>query len=300
MKKIEVKEVKGRCLVTGAAGFIGSHVSEILLEQGYEVIGLDNLSTGTTENLPDHDNFIFVRGDVRDLSVFNLLKECDYVFHLVALARIQPSIQDPITSNFVNLNGTLNVLEFCRKHKAKLIFSSSSSIYSGVHLPIHEDDVKDPKSPYALQKWLAEQYIELYGKLYGLKYTILRYFNVYGERQIITGAYAAVIGIFLAQVAEGKPLTITNDGEQRRDFTYVKDVAKANLMAMEWPSDYFNIGTGVNYSINDLANMVSGEKEYIGNRMGEAKATLADNTKAMKLGWKPEQSLENWVNDFKR
>jgi UDP-glucose 4-epimerase len=144
---------------------------------------------------------------------------------------------------------------------------------------------------------MAEQYIELYGKLYGLKYTILRYFNVYGERQITEGAYSAVIGIFLRQRASEKPMTLTGDGEQRRDFTYVKDVAKANVMAINWPNDYFNIGAGHNYSINDLADMVGGEKEYIGDRAGEAQATLADNTKARKLGWKPTKDLKDWVHD---
>lgn len=300
MKKIEVKEELPKVLVTGCAGFIGSHITEELLARGYEVYGLDNMSTGKQENIAmhaDNDNFTFINGDIRDLGLFSIISKCEYVFHLAALARIQPSIQDPITANYVNLVGTLNVLEYCRRHNAKLIFSSSSSIYSGVDLPIREDDTKDPKSPYALQKWMSEQYIELYGKLYGTKYTILRYFNVYGERQITDGAYAAVIGIFLEQKEKGKKLTLTNDGEQRRDFTYVKDVAKANLMAIEWPNDYFNIGTGKNYSINDLAEMVDGEKEYIGHREGEAQETLADNTKARERGWTPTKDLKDWVND---
>lgn len=297
MAKIDVHDQRKRALVTGCAGFIGSHVTDMLLEAGYQVFGLDNLSTGKKENLPEHEQFQFINGDIRDLSLFNLLGEVDYVFHLAALARIQPSIEDPITSNFVNHIGTLNVLEFCRKHKAKLIFSGSSSIYSGEHTPTHEDDIKAPKSPYALQKLQSEQYIELYGDLYGLDYAILRYFNVYGERQITDGAYAAIVGIFLQQKAEGKPLTITSDGEQRRDFTYVRDVARANLLAKDWPNGIYNIGTGKNYSINQLADYVGGEKKYIGERRGEARVTQADNSAAREHGWQPTKDIKDWIHD---
>jgi UDP-glucose 4-epimerase len=297
MTEVKVHEDRRRALVTGCAGFIGSHVTDLLLELGYQVFGLDNLSTGKTENLPEHDNFQFINGDIRDLSLFNLLGEVDYVFHLAALARIQPSIQDPVTSNYVNHIGTLNVLEYCRKHKAKLIFSGSSSIYAGIELPTKESDTKDPKSPYALQKLQGEQYIQLYGDLYGLDYAILRYFNVYGERQITEGAYSAIVGIFLQQKADGKPLTITNDGEQRRDFTYVKDVAKANVMARDWPKSVYNIGTGNNYSINELADEVGGEKKYIGDRQGEARATQADNSVAREQGWKPTKDIKDWIHD---
>lgn len=297
MPKIDIHEDKQRVLVTGAAGFIGSHVTEMLLAAGYQVFGLDNLSTGKTENLPKHKNFQFINGDIRDLSLFNLMGEVDCVFHLAALARIQPSIQDPVTSNYVNHVGTLNVLEYCRRHKAKIVFSSSSSIYQDADSPTPEDYPKEPKSPYGLQKLQAEQYIELYAKLYGLNYAILRYFNVYGERQILDGAYAAIVGIFLQQRAAGKPLTITNDGEQRRDFTYVKDVAKANLMAQEWPDGIYNIGTGQNYSINQLADEIGGEKEYIGDRIGESQITQADNSKAKAQGWQPSMNIERWIHD---
>ncbi len=291
---------KNRALVTGCAGFIGSHVTDKLLENGFEVIGLDNLSTGKEENIAQHadnENFQFIKGDIRDLSLFEMLAEVDYVFHLAALARIQPSIEDPVTSNFVNHVGTLNVLEYCRRNKAKIIFSGSSSIYEGEKLPIEEGDTKDPKSPYALQKLQAEQCIELYGKLYDLDYTILRYFNVYGERQITEGAYSAIVGIFLQQKSEGKPLTITNDGEQRRDFTHVNDVANANFMAREWPRGQFNLGTGTNYSVNELADAVGGEKEYIGERKGEARTTLADNSAAKAQGWLPTIDIQDWIHD---
>lgn len=282
-----------RCIVTGGLGFIGSHLVDLLIEQGHEVLIIDNLSTGKKVNLNPKATFRF--GDIRDKNLWSSFDKYDYVFHLAALARIQPSIDDPITSNAVNLDGTLNVLEYCRKHNSKIIFSGSSSVYSGDILPTKESDPTHPKSPYALQKLISEYYIKLYSELYDVPYTILRYFNVYGERQILDGAYAAVVGIFLNQKQEGKPLTITNDGEQKRDFTYVKDVAKANYMAMSWDNNVFNIGTGKNYSINQIAKLIGDKIEYIGKRHGEVMETLADNSKALSVGWKPETDIEDWV-----
>lgn len=300
-KKAEAQERVRRALVTGAAGFIGSHVTDQLLANGFQVFGLDNLSTGNIENLPLHHRFNFIRGDIRDLSLFNLIGEVDVVFHLAALARIQPSIEDPVSSNYVNHVGTLNVLEFCRKHKAKIVFSGSSSIYAGrepeMGQATAEDGAKKPKSPYALQKLQAEEYIRLYHELYDLDYAILRYFNVYGDRQITEGAYAAIVGIFLNQKAAEKPLTLTNDGEQRRDFTYVEDVARANVMAADWPAGTYNIGTGRNCSINELADAVGGKKKYIGERQGEARLTLADNSKARAQGWQPTKEILDWIHD---
>lgn len=284
-----------KCLVTGIAGFVGSHVADLLIEQGFEVIGIDNFFTGKKENI--NPKAVFVERDIRDKTSLKLLPRVDYVFHLASLARIQPSIDNPIESNDVNLNGTLNILEYCRSNKSKFIFSSSSSIYEGSKLPTNERDPIKPKNPYALQKWLGEQYIRLYGELYGMDYTILRYFNVYGERQILDGAYAAVVGIFLDQKSKGEPLTITNDGEQARDFTYVRDVAKANFMAMGWDRESYNIGTGQNYSINQIADFVGGEKKYVGERKGEVRATQADNTKALSKGWKPTITIQEWIND---
>lgn len=273
-----------KCLVTGGAGFIGSHVVDTLLEAGHQVLVVDHLSTGKLENLNPKAKFI--RGDIEYSKLWNGLDRHNYVFHLAAHARIQPSIKHPVKAHKTNINGTLNVLEYCRKHKSKLIFSGSSSIFKGDKLPTKENDSKDPKNPYALQKYVCEQYIRLYHKLYGLDYAILRYFNVYGERQLLGGAYATILGIFLKQKAEAEPLTITADGEQRRDFTYVKDVARANLLAMKWHGAY-NIGGGKNYSINELADIVGGEKKYIPGRLGEVRETLADNSKAKKFGWVP-------------
>lgn len=286
-----------KCLVTGGAGFIGSHVVDLLLKQGHEVTVVDNLSTGEFENV----NFDakFLKYDISNPTIYHFLdNDYQYVFHLASLARIQPSIQDPIKSHETNVNGTLNILEFCRNYGAKLIFSGSSSIYKGDKLPTIESSDKYPKSPYALQKYISEQYIELYGKLYNLDYVILRYFNVYGERQILDGAYAAVVGILLDLKRRGMPLTITGDGEQRRDFTYVKDVARANLMAMDWKRDVYNIGTGRNYSINEIADMIGGEKVYLEQRKGEARNTQANNLNATYAGWRPKKDIKDWIYDL--
>lgn len=285
-----------RVLVTGGAGFIASHVVDALIEAGHEVNVLDNLSTGKEENLNPKAKFF--KGSVTKPSNIGLAIEgCEYVFHLAALARIQPSIEKPRASHMTNLHGTFNILEACRKINAKLIFSSSSSIYEGSKLPTREHDPIEPKNPYALHKWLSEQYIELYNRLYGLDYVILRYFNVFGERQIMEGAYAAVVGIFLNQRKQNQALTITGDGKQRRDFTYVKDVAKANLMAMDWNRNVYNIGTGHNHSILDLAEQIGRELTFLPERQGEVKITLADNSRAKECGWKPTVSIENWIND---
>lgn len=282
-----------KCIVTGGAGFIGSHVVDLLIDQGYEVHVVDNLSTGLRENI--NPKAIFHNIDIQDEYSIIHLPKVEYVFHLAALARIQPSIQDPIITNLVNVNGTLNLLEYCRSKGAKIIFSSSSSIYEAVDLPTEEEDEKDPKNPYALQKWISEQYIRLYSELYNVDYTILRYFNVYGERQIPNGAYAAVIGIFLEQAKKGLPLTITNDGEQRRDFTYVKDVAVANVLAINWPRNAYNIGAGNNYSVNEIAKAIGGDIVNIGERIGEIKETLADNEKALAQGWMPTTNVIDWI-----
>ena len=280
------------CLVTGGAGFIGSHVVDALINEGHQVTDVDDLSTGDADNINLKAKFIKAR--VQD-NIWEQMDNFKYVFHLASLANIQLSIQNPVASNEVNLTGTLKVLEFCRKHKAKLIFSSSCSLYDGAKLPSNELSPIDLKNPYALQKHVSELYIELYEKLYGLDYTILRYFNVYGERQILDGAYAAVVGIFLGQKNKDQHFTITGDGEQRRDFIYVKDVAQANLMAMKWGKNVYNIGAGKNYSINEIANMIGGRKIYVKARPGEVRETLADNNKAKSLGWSPSIDIKDFI-----
>jgi UDP-glucose 4-epimerase len=283
-----------KILVTGGLGFVGSNLVDALIQGGDDVTIIDNLSSGKLENLNPEAKFN--KADITHKYIWDILTKFDYVFHTAALARIQPSIKDPLPGHDANVNGTLNVLEYCRRTRAKLIFSSSSSIYQGNKLPTREQDPKYSKNPYALQKYICEQYIELYAQLYGLDYVILRYFNVFGKRQLTEGAYATALGIFLKQKAEGKPMTITNDGEQRRDFTYIDDVVKANIMAMDWKGT-FNIGAGNNYSINEIADLIGGERGYIGARLGEVRETLADNSKARQKGWYPTpNALEDFIN----
>lgn len=287
-----------KCLLTGGAGFVASHVVDRLIRDGHKVYVVDNLSNGSLDNINPQADFIV--GDITHANLFETLPVVDFIFHLAALARVQPSIKDPVKWHDTNVNGTLNVLEFARQCKAKVIYSSTSSVYGNTDiLPTREDHPKNPLSPYALQKYIGEQYIELYSRLYGLDYTILRYFNVYGERQVPGGAYSSVIGIFLDCKSKGKNLPIRNTGNQRRDYTYVGDVADANILAMGWEKDVYNIGAGHNYSVNEIAKVVGGETEFIGEVL-EPFETLADNSKARAAGWNPKGDVERWISEIVR
>lgn len=279
-------------LVTGGCGFIGSHVVDRLVESN-NVYVVDNLSNGQMSNLNTQAKL--VRADITDDETFKILPKVDYIFHLAALARVQPSIKEPVKWHDTNINGTLNLLEYAKKSQAKVIYSSTSSVYGNTEvLPTKEDHPKNPLSPYALQKLVGEMYVKLYAELYGVDYTILRYFNVYGERQIQGGAYSSVIGTFLDKKRSGEPLPIRNTGEQRRDYTYVGDVADANILAMQWKRDIYNVGAGDNYSVNEIAEMVGGVIEQ-GEQVTEPFATLADNSKAKSAGWKPTGNVKEWI-----
>jgi len=290
-----------KVLVTGAAGFIGSHIVDKCLERGYEVHGIDDLSTGRIENVDKRCELII--DNILNCDFEKVFGKVDVIFHTAALARIQPSFKQPIKYESVNVIGTLRLLEYALQVKSKFIFSSSSSVYgvkNRLSFPMDEKHSLNPSSPYALQKRFCEQYIELYGKSYDLKYTIFRYFNVYGPRQIMDGAYAAVVGIFLDQYKNGRNFTIYGNGLQRRDFTFVKDVADVNVRAAESgvSEGIFNIGTGVNHSVLDVANYISRDSEitYFPERPGEALETLADNRLARTtFNWNPSTKLNEWI-----
>ena len=296
-----------KAIVTGGAGFIGSNLVDKLIEQGVEVTILDNLSTGKEENINPKAKFI--NCDISTASEIDMLfyiNGADVVFHLAALARVQPSIEDPISFNEVNVKGTLNVLLAAHKAKVKrVVYSASSSCYGdATKFPTPEEHSTNPLSPYGLQKYVGEQYCILFSDVYNLDTVSLRYFNVYGERMNLEGAYCLVLGIFAQKMLEGKPLTINNDGEQRRDFTYVGDVVEANILAATHKEplngEVFNIGNGKEFTVNEIADMLGGEKQY-GNKVIEPFRTLADNSKALlMLNWDPKGDLPTWVEKYKK
>ena len=299
-----------RCIVTGGAGFIGSNLVDKLVDDGHEVIIFDNYSTGKKENVNPKAKFFLVdishQPSFEDKTMKDIMTGVDVVFHLAALARVQPSIENPIEFHNTNVNGTLNLLKACVDCDVKrFVFSSSSSVYGDVKekdLPTSEDANLNPMSPYALHKLVGEQYCKLFSELYGLETACLRYFNVYGERQPIEGAYTLVMGVFAQQLLNGKPMTIRGDGEQRRDFTYVGDVIDANIRCMDYPlelnGDVFNIGNGDNKSVNQIADMMGGSRTHT-EPVIEPRVTLADNSKVRRvLSWKPTEDLKKWISKW--
>lgn len=287
-------------VVFGGAGFIGSNLVDELLTQGHEVTVLDNFSEGKASNLERWRNeprLEVVRGDIRDFDLCRRVADHkEWAFHLAAMSRIQPSITDPLDAFSANYMGTANVLEACRRGGVKrVVYSASSSAYGLVNpIPNVEDMPTDCLNPYSLSKKGGEELCKLYNDLYGLSTCALRYFNVYGPRHQEEGSYATVIAIFRRQKRMGQDLTIVGDGEQRRDFTFVGDVVRANVLAAmnREATGLYNIGCNKNYSINELAKLVGGKTVNIPARPAEARVTLADNTKAREvLGWKPEVNL---------
>ncbi len=282
-----------KALVTGGAGFIGSNLTDELIKQGYEVTVLDNLSTGKKENINPQAKFI--EADITNLEQIKPhFAGIDYVFHCAALPRVQLSIEDPVTSHNININGTLNVLLAAKEAKVKrLVYSASSSAYGdAAALPLLEEMLPKPLSPYGLQKYVGEHYARLFSLLYGLQTVNLRYFNVYGPRMAFTGSYTTVIAVFLQQKSEGKKLTIAGDGTQTRDFTFVSDVVAANILAATSANvgrgEVINIGAGENHSVNEVASFIGGEVEHVAPRV-EPHDTLAGNKRAVQLlGWRPQ------------
>lgn len=304
-----------KVVVTGGAGFIGGHLTDALIEKGFAVHVIDNLS-GLPERVrsqsggkKEHVNAkaIFHQKDIRDLSEIKpIIHGAKFVFHLAALPRVAYSIQNPAETNEVNVGGTVNVLIAAKEGAvSRVVYSASSSAYGDQPtLPLREDMVVSPKSPYGLQKYIGEQYARVWSEVYGLQTVSLRYFNVYGPRLDPDGAYALAIGKFLKQRKEGKPLTICGDGTQTRDFTHVRDVVRANLLAAEsdkvGKGEVINIGAGRNFSVNDLAKLIGGPVTHIAPRL-EPHDTLADNSLAKKLlGWMPEVSLEEGIAELKK
>ena len=301
--------MKKRALVTGGAGFIGSNLVDRLIAEEYEVSIIDNESSTV--------NAEFYWNDKAEKHLINITdqKECskifadfkpEYVFHLAAHSRIPVAIKNPIQSCDVNVVGTCNMLQQSREHGVKrFMFSSTSSVYGLANkCPLKEDMPRDCLNPYSVSKAAAEELCKMYYNLFDLETVIFRYFNVYGERQPLKGQYAPLIGIFQRQKEMGLPMTVVGDGEQRRDFTYVGDIIRANMLAAESENpdilgEIFNVGTGKNHSVLDVANIIGGETEFIPDRPGEARETLADLTKSRELlHYEPSVKLEDWIKSY--
>ena len=290
-----------RSVVTGGCGFIGSHVVDRLVQRGDEVVVVDDLATGDAANL--NPGARLVRGSVLDAALLRTAFEgADVVFHLAALPRVERSVEDPVGTHRVNVDGTLNVLEAARlADVGRVVYASSSSVYGEqtTHL-MREDMTPNPMSPYALQKLIAEQYLSMFAPVYGITAVSLRYFNVYGPRQPLEGEYTLVIGKFLRTRRAGRPLTVYGDGEQTRAYSHVHDVVSATLLAAEAdvPPDrntVLNVGSGVETSVNQLAAMIGGEVVHvIPNPKGdvEERRKAADCSRAASvLGWEPTIGL---------
>ena len=293
-------------VITGGAGFIGSNLVERLVKEGNEVHVIDNFSFGKLENCNKKAHYCNI--DLSQKSNFNQVKEvcknADSVFHLACIARVQPSIKNPVEYEMNNTISTVNILKASvESNVRRFIYSSSSSVYGNqTNLPLKEDFKTNPLSPYGAQKLYGEILCKTFSKVYGLETVSLRYFNVYGEKQNIDGAYALVIGIFLNQRFNEKSLTVRGDGSQRRDFTYVGDVVRANILASKsehvGSGEIINIGNGKNKSINEIASYVGGKIKYI-EPVLEPFETLADNLKAKKLlNWEPKQDVKSWIKDY--
>jgi len=293
-----------KLIVTGGAGFIGSHVADKLVELGHEVLVIDNLLLGKKEFINKKAKFHKV--DIRNLKKLKkIFKGAEAVFHMAADPRLPVSIEDPVTTHEINVTGTLNVLTAAKECGVKkVIFSSSCSIYGDQELPIKETSIPNPLSPYGLHKLMGEEYCRLFYSLYGLKMVCLRYFNVFGSRKLATGSYPMVIPIFLQQRKNNKKLTIVGDGEQTRDYVFVSDVVEANIKA--WQSkvedgEAINVGSGVQTSVSKIAELIGGEVEKTPARSGEMRFIEADRKKAKELlGWVPKVRLEEGIAELKK
>ncbi len=299
-------------LITGVAGFIGSNIARELIRRGEQVRGIDNFSTGKRQNLDDLSSIEFREADIVDLaSIRDACEGVDYVIHQAAIPSVPRSVQDPITSNVANVDGTLNVLVAARDAKVKrVVYASSSSLYGDVPtLPKREDMAPSPISPYAVSKLTGEYYMRSFYRVYGLETVSLRYFNVFGPHQDPTSMYSGVLAVFISRMLKGEPVTIHGDGEQSRDFTYIDNVVSANLLSCHAPAAeaagrYLNVATNHRITLNQTFETLkeltgySGNPKYGPDRSGDVKHSLADISLAAKhLGYKP---LVNFEEGLKR
>ena len=289
-----------KALVTGGAGFVGTNLIKRLLKDEHDVISMDNYSSGIMDN--HQDGCKYLDFDCTDEESWGQIKEFweanmpDVIFHMAALARIQPSIKDPNKTILNNFISTLNILEYARKNNIPVVYAGSSSVHHGLY-----------GSPYAWSKFSGEELCKLYSSVYDVPTSICRFYNVYGPYQIEDGTYATLLGIFQKQYREGKPLTIVGDGEQRRDFTHIDDIVDGLIrinramhgeVDMRYAGEIFELGSGKNYSINEVANMFGEKypKEYIEQRPGEYDETLADYSKAkLTFDWEPKGDLNSYI-----
>jgi UDP-glucose 4-epimerase len=290
-------------LVTGGAGFIGSNIVNSLVDAGHGVVVIDNESSDAHEYFHYNDKAKYYKHDICDYDkIKHLFGNVDTVFHCAAEARIQPAIINPLKAVMTNSYGTCSVLQAAREAGVRrVVYSSTSSAYGLVNqIPNVETQPDDCLNPYSVSKVSGEKLCKMYSDLFGLETVVFRYFNVYGESQPTKGQYAPVIGLFLKQRKNKEPLTIVPDGDQRRDFTHVSDVVSANILAstvkLETYGQVFNVGTGTNFSVNEIAKLISDDTVLIDPRPGESRETLADITKTKKtLGWNPRVQLEDWI-----
>lgn len=295
-----------KILISGGAGFIGSHLADKLIAKGHEVVVLDNLSTGKRENVNEKAELKVA--DICDFEAIRpLFNGIDYVFHLAAKARVPISVKDPIGTSQINIMGTINVFKAAQEAGVKrVMFASSSSVYgNGNKPPFREDMIPMPISPYALQKRVGEQFAQLFTELYKTPIVILRYFTSYGPRMIFDSEYSLAIGKFFRLKRENKPLTIFGDGEQTRGFCYVMDIAEGNIKAMESAQlkggEIINIGGSEIVSINQLADLMGGERVYQPPREGDVRFSMGDINRAKELiGWQPEFSFKQGLEDTKK
>jgi UDP-glucose 4-epimerase len=295
-----------KSIVTGGAGFIGSHLVDRLIELGHEVVVIDNESATCHDQFYKNSDASYYKYDIAEYDLIRpLFENVDYVFHLAAESRIQPSIENPLLCVRTNTLGTSVILQCAREAGVKrVMYSSTSSAYGRKNIPpLVETMPEDCLNPYSVAKVAGEKMCKMYSDLFGLETIIFRYFNVYGDREPTKGQYAPVVGLFLRQAKAGQPLTIVGDGEQRRDFTHVDDIVQANLDAMNYAgTDHFgtvfNVGTGINHSVNELAALISDNVTFIPPRIGESRVTKASIYKINKtFGWNPTKEIEDYIRE---